>query len=84
MTDEPLTKPIYRAIMEGDIGLKLCSDGMLAWFYNKQGRRRRLVLFRVDGTYLLYKDPISDEEFIVGTVYHTAEGPLIVVFTLSE
>ena len=45
MTDQPLTKPAYRAIMGGDIGLQRCSDGMLSWFfYDKTGRRRREVL----------------------------------------
>jgi hypothetical protein len=85
MTDQTLTEPAYRAIIGGDIGLKMCSDGMLAWFYHdKSGRRRREVLFRVDGTYLLYQDPATKEEYAIGTVLHLAEGPLIVVFTISK
>lgn len=60
-------------------GLHLDSDGMLSWHYCKNGRWFRDVLFKVEGTQALYRDPISKEDFVIGRVIEIDGGPLIVV-----
>lgn len=77
-----MTSPVKPAILDAWMGLRYDSDGALSWHYRKHGRRFRDVLFKVDGTQAVYRDPISKQDFVIGRVVEIEGGPLIVVFLI--
>jgi hypothetical protein len=82
-----LTEQVKPAILEGSSGwrtqgLHYDSDGALSWHYEKKGRWFRDVLFKVDGTQAIYRDPTTKQDFVIGRVVEIDGGPLIVVYLI--